>query len=325
MNLLLADVSYQRLEAELQAFAGVNFITIAEDGGLLRNGESIEVADADLSMLRLDMELFNTGHTKLVLRLIEEAKAFEFVQTAVAGLDNPLFQKIAAKTGVFSNSDAQSPAIAEFVVASVLNRWHRFDVRRDHQQAHQWQENHFRQVLGSNWLIIGYGHIGQWVARQVKGFGANVSGIRRTQTPHEHADLIAPLESVAAHLPKADVVLLSCALNDTTRGIADTAFFDAMKRDAVFVNIGRGDLVDEDALLLALDENKLDYAVLDVFKTEPLPEESPFWDHDRVQLTPHASHRGSLTDERFDELFLDNLRAFLDGNSIRNLVRPDLL
>ena len=93
-----------------------------------------------------------------------------------------------------------------------------------------------------------------------------------------------------------------------------------MKEDAILVNIARGDLVDETALLAALDVPHFDYAVLDVFQTEPLPEQSPLWDHERVLITPHASNRGLGTGRRGDELFIDNLQRFLDGRTVRNRV-----
>jgi phosphoglycerate dehydrogenase-like enzyme len=90
-----------------------------------------------------------------------------------------------------------------------------------------------------------------------------------------------------------------------------------MKSDAVLVNIDRGLLVDEDALVVALDDGKLDYAIMDVFQNEPLPDDSVFWEHDRVQMTPHSSHRGSRTEELFEALFTPNLNQFLLGKRVR--------
>ncbi len=321
-ELLLAESTYQRLASELAPIKGMSFFTLDQQGKLRRDGVEIAVEDLKIDMVRLDMELIFCDQA-MVIKLMGDAEKFDFIQTAVAGLDNPLFQQLIKKTDVFCNSDAQSPSIAEFVVASVLNRWHRFDVRRDYQREHVWQENHFKQIMGSHWLIVGYGNIGRWVARQVKGFGATVTGVRRNVAPDKYTDDMISMDQVRDHLPKADVVLLSCALNDQTRGLADESFFSAMKSDAVLVNIGRGELLDEDALVAALDSGELESAILDVFQTEPLPETSNLWDHEKIQITPHASHRGSMTDVRFDELFLDNLDAYLSGGELRNRVSSD--
>ena len=319
-ELLLAESTYRQMELESMLFPDIRYVTINEAGEIKRDGENVEEPDLCIDMALLDMSLFMTDQVELITRLIDQADAFRFVQTSAAGLNDPLFQTIAAKTDVFCNSDAQSASIAEFVVASVLNRWHRFDVRRERQLAHQWRENFFKQILGSQWLIVGYGNIGQIVAKQVKGFGAEVTGVKRDLTPHEYADHLVSLEDVNQHVPEADVVVLSCPLNDQTSQVVNADFLSRMKSDAVLVNIGRGLLVDEDALLVALDGGKLDYAIMDVFQNEPLPDDSIFWEHDRVQMTPHSSHRGSRTEELFDALFTHNLNQFLLGKRVRNQV-----
>ena len=118
------------------------------------------------------------------------------------------------------------------------------------------------------------------------------------------------------------MVVLCCALNDETRGMADKIFFDRMKSSGILVNVGRGDLLDEQALISALNTGSIDYAILDVFETEPLPESSTIWDHPLIQVTPHSSSRGTMTDPLFDRLFLDNLRAYLAGGEVRNRVLP---
>lgn len=321
-ELLLAESTYRQMELESKLLPDLQYVTINEAGEIKRDGENVGESELSIDMARLDLSLFMTGQVELITRLIEQTDSFRFVQTSAAGLDSPLFQTIVAKTDVFCNSDAQSASIAEFVVASVLNRWHRFDLRRERQSAHEWRENLFKQILGSKWLIVGFGNIGQTVAKQLKGFGAEVTGVKRDLTPHEHADQLVSLEHVHQHIPEADVVVLSCPLNDQTSQLVNADFLSQMKPDAVLVNIGRGHLVDEDALVVALDDRKLDYAILDVFQNEPLADDSVFWDHDRVQMTPHSSHRGSRTEERFEALFMHNLEQFLMEKPVLNQVMP---
>jgi phosphoglycerate dehydrogenase-like enzyme len=123
-------------------------------------------------------------------------------------------------------------------------------------------------------------------------------------------------------LPEADVVVLACALNDETRGMCDEAFFRAMKPGAVLINIGRGGLVDEDALRSGLDRDQPGHAVLDVFRTEPLPADSWFWDHPKVRVSAHTSNSGDGNAGRGDELFLENLRRYLAKEPLLNEADP---
>ena len=139
---------------------------------------------------------------------------------------------------------------------------------------------------------------------------------------NEFAELVCKLEDVPDFLAAADVVVLSCALNSETEGLVDSDFLKAMKNDAVLVNIGRGALIDDTALLAALDEGEIDYAVLDVFQTEPLPKESGFWSHEKVQVSPHTSYAGSKTAERYDRMFMENLKRYVTGDEVLNLVDP---
>jgi len=171
-------------------------------------------------------------------------------------------------------------------------------------------------VTGSAWLIIGFGAIGQGVAQRVRAFGAGVTGVRRSQGAHPLADRIADMGALPELLPEADVVVLSVPLSGATRGLVDAEFLRAMKDGSVLVNVGRGGLVDEAALLAALDAGRPEHAVLDVFETEPLPADSPFWRHPRVALTAHASGITDGLTTRNDALFLDNLRLYLTGRPL---------
>ena len=150
----------------------------------------------------------------------------------------------------------------------------------------------------------------------MRPFGARIVGVRRTAGAHPLADAMGSLDEVKSLLPAADVVVLSTPLNDATRNMADAAFFAAMQPKSVLVNVGRGGLVDEPALLAALDAGAPEFAVLDVFATEPLPADSPFWDHPKVALCPHASSFGSGQAARNDAVFLENLRRRLAGEPL---------
>jgi phosphoglycerate dehydrogenase-like enzyme len=232
---------------------------------------------------------------------------------------------VLAKGIRLSNSDAQAVPIAEYVVANAFAELHPIAAHRAAQAERKWKTIPFREISQTSWLIIGYGHIGEEIARRVKPFGARVAGVRRRPKPSEHADQMATLADVPSLLPQADVVVLSCALNDQTRDLADDKFFAAMKQHSILINIARGGVVVEDALLSALARNAPRVAVLDVFRQEPLPDTSPFWAHPQVRVTAHTSAAGSGTIPRGDKLFMNNLKRYAAGEPLLNEVSTNSL
>jgi phosphoglycerate dehydrogenase-like enzyme len=244
------------------------------------------------------------------------------VQSAAAGFDNQIFRQIVANGARLSISHGQAVGIADYVLWGVLDHFQNGAGWRADQRDKIWRPRRFREIDGSAWLIVGFGSIGQAVATRARAFGASVTGVRRDPAPHPLADHIASLADLPSLLPEADVVVLCTPLNPATRNLADAAFFGAMKAGSVLVNVGRGALVDEAALLAALDAGVPEHAVLDVFHTEPLPAESPFWTHPRVTLTPHSSGVTGGQDIRNAALFLDNLGRFLAGEPLLNLADP---
>lgn len=321
LNLLIPDAAAERLQAELSPFNDrISLHQMHKGGKITLNGKTVkpEEADIHLGWFSHDVMFGNYGREYAVQLL--KSTNLKWVQSATAGLDNPFFAKLAAKGIRMTNSNAQAPAIAEYVLASVLERFQGFVERRQHQANQDWQDNHFRELYNSNWMVIGYGNIGRRVGTRAKAFEANVIGVKRAKGEAPGADSIITYDEILAALPEQDVVVLACALTDDTRNMVDEGFLNAMKPSAVLVNIGRGDLIDEVALLKTLDSDGIDYAVLDVFRTEPLPTESAFWTHPRVLVTPHSSNRGSGTNERGDVLFINNLQRFANEEPLINEV-----
>ncbi len=213
--------------------------------------------------------------------------------------------------------------ISEYVLAQVLSLLHPVDLQRQQQADRRWQITPFRELSQTHWLIVGFGPIGQAVAKRVKAFGASVTVVRRTPVPSEPADQVGTMADFETFGPTADVVLLACPLNEATRGFADAGFFSTLKVGAILVNIARGPLIDDAALIAALDAGRLEAAVLDVFHTEPLPENDPLWSHPKVRLTPHTSFAGSGVQTRWDQLFLDNIARFCNGEPLAMEVDPN--
>ena len=205
----------------------------------------------------------------------------------------------------------------------VLHTLHGWEGRIDRRRAGVWLQEPWREVRGSRWLVIGFGSIGHKLAALARPFGAVVVGARRSVADAadlEAADAMVTMEALADELPLADVVVLTCPLTDETRGLVDAKFLASVRDDAVLVNVARGSVIDADALLAWLDGDRPATAVLDVFDIEPLPADSPLWNHPKVVMTTHIGGAGSGMPSRNDDLFVSQLDSFLAGRTPRLLV-----
>ncbi len=320
MKLFLHAASFARNRAALAA-TGLPLDIYTFDGEAIRHGDETVVPEAlDPEIVWLSLDAFGTSQLGPFFRAALIAPGVKWVQTFNAGLDSPVFRQIFDRGIKMSNSNAQAVSIAEFVMARVSAEWYPHARWREAQAAHAWTRIEFRELSRSRWLVAGYGNIGREIARRVKGFGAHVTGIRRSGGSDEFADALDTPDNLLKHLPSADVVVLAAALNAQTHRTANAAFFAAMKPGSILVNIGRGGLVDEPALLAALDKGIPEVAILDVFETEPLPPESPFWTHPRVRVSAHTSPVSDGLVARGDRLFLDNLVRYAKGETLINEV-----
>lgn len=323
MQALIMRAAYDRIAERLSEVAPDLEVVVQEpDGPVTLNGRPIDPADlrAEIHWLTLDA-LGKRGHGYMD-RLAASPHA-RWVQTVFAGVENPMFKPLARPGLTVTNSSAQAPAIAEYVTIHAFSLLHPIAEQAAEQRRHAWTRVPFREVAQTRWLIVGFGHIGREIARRAKAFGARIEVVRRGANGEGLADAVSTLADLPTRLPEADVVVLACALNDQTRDIADAAFFAAMKPGSILINIGRGGLLDEDALRVALDAGRPAHAVLDVFKTEPLPTDHWMWDHPQVRVTAHASNRGELTGVRGEALFLENLGRYVRGEPLLNPVRPE--
>ena len=143
--------------------------------------------------------------------------------------------------------------------------------RLEHQRDRHWEQAPWPEIGGQRWVIVGFGSIGHEIAQRARPFGVEIVGIRRTAVHDPAADKMATMDELATELALADVVILACPLTEQTRGLVDADFLAAMRPDAVLVNVARGGVVNDDALLAALDHGTIGSAILDVFDPEPLP------------------------------------------------------
>jgi phosphoglycerate dehydrogenase-like enzyme len=198
-------------------------------------------------------------------------------------------------------------------------------LERDRAERH-WPEHERpgRELRGATLLLLGLGGVGREIARLAQGFGMRVLGVRRDPSQEvPEVDEVHTPDDLPALAGRADHLAVSLPLTDATRHLVDAAVLDALPSDAVVVNVGRGAVVDEQALIERLSDGSLAGAALDVFEREPLPQDSPLWALPNVVLSPHDTALVPAEPERVMDLFLDNLRRYLDGEPLHNRVSLD--
>lgn len=255
-------------------------------------------------------------------KVLAAAPALRWLHTPSAGVDHLLIPPVLERDITVTNSaGVHAIPIAEFVMALLLSRAKQLPGFAAAQSAARWDRSMEPQELyEQTMLILGIGGIGQEIARRAAGFGMRILGSRRSPCPMPGVERVVGMDGWRELLPEADYVILAAPLTEETRGMLDAAAFAAMKPSAYLVNIARGAILDEPAMLAALREGRIAGAALDTFEQEPLPPESPLWSLPNVTITPHATAGSPRMRERQIGLFLENLRRFRNGEPLRNVV-----
>ena len=257
--------------------------------------------------------------------MLHGSPALEWLQTNSAGVE-PYIQPgvLAGDTLLTNATGAYGLAIAEHMLGMLLELFKKLELYRDAQKSGAWQsQGAVKAVYGSTVLVLGMGDIGGEFAARCKALGAKVIGVRRSPRPcPEYADEVHLLEDLDSLLPHADVVAITLPGTDATRGLMSRERLAKMKEGAVLLNVGRGFIVDTEALCDALERGHLSGAGVDVTDPEPLPPTHRLWNIPTAVVTPHISGFYHLreTHERIVGIFLENLRHFQAGEPLRNLV-----
>lgn len=312
--------TFARIEDALKPFADqISPIVLSDEGDLKHPwGES----EATAAIAYGTTDAYFSPAVMTFFKTMLDFEQLDWFQSSAAGIEHPMLQAIGKKAAVYSGSHEQSEAIAEWVIWAGLDHFQGGPARRAAQAAHNWERLPFREISSTHWLVIGFGAIGQSSGRRLRALGAEVTGVRRSGGSSEAADQIITPGELPAALGRADVVLLSLPLTDDTENMANAAFFESMQPGSLFVNVGRGGLVDEGALIAALDRGQLAHASLDVVREEPLSADHPIWAHPKITLTPHISALTPQSGQRTDKVFLTNLALFLEGKPLKNQVSP---
>lgn len=285
----------------------------------------LSTADA----LRRATEAHGVDASYATPEFLRAAKKLVWVQAGSAGVDRYLaIPELAEPEGlVLTNmSGIHGPAIADHVFAMLLALTRDLPVHLAGRAAGTWKREGsgvLRPIAlqDRTLLVVGLGSIGTEIARRGRGFGMHVIATRRSDSPSpDFVEHVGKPEELLALLPRADVVAIALPLTDETKGLFGREAFAAMKAGSYLVNIGRGKIVQTDALVGALQSGRLAGACLDVTDPEPLPKDHPLWKLPNVVVTPHVAAEAEITDARHWTLLRENLRRFDAGEPLLNVV-----
>jgi phosphoglycerate dehydrogenase-like enzyme len=264
----------------------------------------LHVADAEI------LYAWNFPH-----HLLPRAKRLRWVQNMGAGVERFLIPELPKGVALTRIAGIFGPWMAEYVLGWCLWHTQRTELFRAQQRESRWRQVDPLRLHGAELCIVGLGDIGRTIARAARGVGMRISGVSQSGRKAPGVDRVYRARDLDKPLASADFVVLTVPLTAATRGLIGARELARMKPSAWLVNIGRGPLVDEGALLEALSGKRIGGAVLDVFDEEPLPADHPLWKLENVVITPHIS--GPSTPDEIGPIFDDNLRRYLARRPLR--------
>ena len=251
------------------------------------------------------------------LRWVHTMAAGGGAQVKAAGLTSQELERVVFTT----SAGVHGPTLAEFAMFGVLAGAKDLPRLQAQQAQRQWTARWaMKQVHEQTVLVAGLGGIGKQTARLAKAFGAYVIGTKRRPTPIENVDEVHPTGKLAELVGRADAIVFTLPGTSSTNGLYNAGLIAATKPGAVIVNVGRGSVIDEPALVAGLKSGHLGSAFLDVFAVEPLPRDSPLWGMPQVVIAPHTAALSPHEDRRIAELFAENLRRLIKGETLINVV-----
>jgi phosphoglycerate dehydrogenase-like enzyme len=289
--------------------------------------------DADLAFISREVTGASTKHEihpalQKVYDLLRQSLGLQWVHIHSAGADRQIYQELLARgVQLSTSSGANAQVVATVALAGLLALARRFPMLMAEQKARQWVPllgpRMPRDLPGQTATIVGWGPIGQTLGRWLQSLGLQVIAVRqRVDTAQGTIDGVqmVSFEQLPSVWPRTDWLILACPLTHTTRQLVDAQALASLPAGAHLINVARGEVVDQEALVLALQNGQLGGAFLDVFAHEPLPIDSPLWDMPQVMITPHAAGHSDGNENRVAQMFLDNLRRWVSDQPLRNLV-----
>jgi phosphoglycerate dehydrogenase-like enzyme len=301
--------------------------SIARELPALLPGEDVTLID-DESELEKAAEtevVIGTNNGPRVGALLRGAPKVRWYHSLGAGVERlvvlPEFRE--RRIVLTNNSGAMDIPIAEHVIALVLAAAKRLNLYRDQQARSEWKDQRQEELRGATLVVYGLGSIGAETARLGAALGMRVLGVRRSSVPVPGVERIVPPDRLAEVAADADYLAVCAPLTALSEGAVSRAVIERMKPTAWIINIARGPIVDETALVDALRSGRIGGAALDALTVEPLPKESPLWSLDNVIITPHSSNSSPNVRMRTVALIQENLRRYKAGEALLNVVDLD--
>jgi len=284
---------------------------------------------SDTECARVETAFFSgdifPDHSRQFFSAARKAARLKWLHVFNAGVDHPIYTEMLER-GVRLTTSAGTTAgpIAQTAIMGLLALARGFPRWLVAQRNHQWNPERKtppRDLRGQTAVVLGLGKIGSEIARLARALGLEAIGVRRgPRRAEDPVDELHPPAALSHLLPRCDWLIIACPLTPETRRLVDASMIARLPRGARIINVARGEIVAEQALIEALRSGHLAGAYLDVFETEPLPPESPLWDMPNVLITPHNSSAAAGNDERVLAIFLDNLGRWHRGEALVNEV-----
>lgn len=264
--------------------------------------------------------------SRLVPEMIDRLPSLRWVHVAAVGVDASLSTKVAERGVIVTNSrGVTAQAMAEYALGMMLYFAKGIRTTLTDQGARRWRPRNTKNLAGACLVLVGVGAVNQRLAVMASAIGMRVIGVARSsRTPYAPLEAIVGFRHLRDVLPQADYVVVATPLTSETRGLIGVREFATMKPGAVFLNIGRGDVVDEQGLIRALESQRLGGIGLDVVWREPLEPTHPLWTSPNVLLSPHMSSDAEGWEEGMVDAFIENLRRWLNGKPLQNQVDKSL-
>ncbi|KMY53115.1 3-phosphoglycerate dehydrogenase [Bacillus sp. FJAT-27231] len=272
-----------------------------------------------------EAEVIVTFGEDLTKEHIDHCPKLKWIMVASAGMEKMPFESIQQRGILVTNARGiHKIPMAEFTIGYMLNHVKRFPELLDLQEQRTWNKRlSIGELAGKHLLMLGTGAIGTEIARLAKAFRMETTGVNRSGHENAYFDRIYTMDKLSTLLPQADFIVSILPSTEETRHLLKKEDFEAMKGTAAFINIGRGDLLEEEVLMEALKNNEIAHAYLDVFVEEPLPDNHPLWSQENVTITPHISSVTSEYVPRALRIFMHNLEIYKqNGTDYENKVDP---
>ncbi|WP_284141585.1 MULTISPECIES: D-2-hydroxyacid dehydrogenase [unclassified Virgibacillus] len=248
-------------------------------------------------------------------KLLDQAKNLKWIMVISAGMDQMPFEAIQKRDIIVTNARGiHAVPMSEYVISMLLHVYRQERVLLENEAAQKWDRSvRMREITGKTIVIAGTGAIGKEVARLAQAFRMKTIGISRSGKPGENFDATFQTDKLLDVLPEADFFVSILPSLHSTKQLLTDAHFQALPQHAIFVNIGRGDVVASDVLLRAIQNKEIAHAVLDVFENEPLAKDHPFWQEENITITPHLSGISPNYLPRALAIFETNLTHYIEG------------